>query len=280
MKVLIIGSGLGGPALALALKQHNISCKVFDLRDQTAFEGGFVALAPNALRALDRIGMYERISNQGWNYEEFKFLSSRNLSQIATVLNGSQKKYGYKALRVSRGIVRQTLMQAVQEQGIELHFNSKCVDIRETDRATVIATFADGREEEADFLIGADGIHSRVRNYIAPEAVPTFSGLMGVGGSLPRAKLPQPGRDMYMPSMILGKLNSFAFMPSNYAGDRVGFFATVESEDRSREEWNKLQSDKTALYKILQSYNDREQWPEVVKAASRDVDMDSISLWP
>lgn len=198
-----------GPALALRLQHHNISCKIFDLRDKAAFDGGFVALAPNALRALDRIDVYDRISKQGWNYEQFQFLSSRNLSHIGTVLNGSQQKYGYKALRISRGIVRQTLLDTLGERGIELHYNSRCVNIKETERSAVVATFADGRVEEADFLIGADGIHSHVRAHIEPNAIPTFSGQLGVGGSLQRSKLPPSGQEVYMPCLILGKLNSF-----------------------------------------------------------------------
>ncbi|KIW67550.1 hypothetical protein PV04_06794 [Phialophora macrospora] len=281
MKVIIIGSGLAGPALALALhKDNNISCKLFDLRDEGAFDGGFVALAPNALRALDRIGIYDRVATQGWNYEQFQFLSSRNLGRIGTILNGSQKRYGYKALRVSRGIVRQTLVEAVRERGIPLHYNARCVAIRETERGSVVATFADGRTEEADFLIGADGIHSRVRAHLDPNAVPTFSGQLGVGGSLPRSRLQGLDKDVYMPCLILGKLNSFMFMPSNYTGDRVGCFATVEGEDRSREEWTKLQNDKAALYSTLQSHHENEKWPEIVHAASKGVDRETLSLWP
>ncbi|KEF52795.1 uncharacterized protein A1O9_11212 [Exophiala aquamarina CBS 119918] len=280
MKVIIIGSGLAGPALALALKQRNISCKIFELRDKAAFEGGFVALAPNALRVLDRIGMYDRLSSQGYNYEQFQFVSSRNLSPIGTVLNGSQNNYGYKALRIARGTVRQTLLDALNEQKIEIQYDSKCVKIEETDHDTVIATFADGHTEEADILIGTDGIHSRVRNYIDASVIPTFSGQMGVGGSLPKTKLGPQAKDMHMPCMVMGKLNSFAFMPCDYSGSRVGCFATIESKDRSREEWNRLQADKDTLHDYLRSHHEHEQWPEIVHLASEHVDKETLSLWP
>ncbi|KAK5055429.1 hypothetical protein LTR84_013179 [Exophiala bonariae] len=280
MKVIIIGSGLAGPVLALALKQRNISCKIFEARDKAAFEGGFVALAPNALRALDRVGVYDRISNQGWNYEEFQFVSSRNLGRIATILNGSQNKYGYRALRISRGVVRQTLLEVLREQQIDIQYGSKCVKIEETDHSTVVATFADGHTEEADILIGTDGIHSRVRNYIDASAIPTFSGQMGVGGSLPKMKLGPEANTVYMPCMVLGKLNSFAFMPCDYNGTRIGCFATIESQERTREEWNKLQSDKDTLQAYMRSHHEHERWPEIVHRASENVDKDTLTLWP
>ena len=87
-KVIIIGGGLAvsvpyewanlsahayhhqGPTLALNLRKYNISSVIFELRKPDASDGGFLALAPNALRVLNEIGVYERISNQGCNFEE------------------------------------------------------------------------------------------------------------------------------------------------------------------------------------------------------------------
>lgn len=69
-------------------------------------------------------------------------------------------------------------------------------------------------------------------------------------------------------------------MPCTYTGDRVGCFATVEGEDRSREEWNRLQGDKDELYKILQSHHQNEDWPAVVHTASTNIDLETLTLWP
>jgi len=69
-------------------------------------------------------------------------------------------------------------------------------------------------------------------------------------------------------------------MPCNYTGDRIGCFATVEGEDRPRDEWTKLQNDKTALYKTLKSHHENEAWPEIVHAASNNIDQETLALWP
>jgi len=70
------------------------------------------------------------------------------------------------------------------------------------------------------------------------------------------------------------------FMPCTYSGDRVGCFATVEGEDRSRDEWAKLQNDKATLFRTLQSHRENETWPEVVHAASKNIDLETLILWP
>ena len=54
----------------------------------------------------------------------------------------------------------------------------------------------------------------------------------------------------------------------------------MEGKDRGREEWNKLQNDKAALYTTLQSHHENEPWPEVVHAASKNVDLETLTLWP
>jgi hypothetical protein len=54
----------------------------------------------------------------------------------------------------------------------------------------------------------------------------------------------------------------------------------VEGEDRSREEWAKLQDDKAALYDMLQKLHETESWPEIVHAVSKNVERETLSLWP
>lgn len=281
-----------GPALALALKRHGITSVVFELRPKSAArDGGYLALAPNALRALKSIGVYEKISSQGYNFEDVHFLSSRNLGLIGSVKNGSDADYGFRAVRVQRHIIRQTLLQELEDQGIEIRYGARCVDVTEdedknpagekTGRVTV--TFADGQVEHGDFVVGTDGIHSRVRRYIDPEGKsdPIYSGLMGVGGTIPRSSFPASAENMYLPALILGQNNSFAMMPTNPDGSLVGFFATIEEKDRPREEWTALGADRDYLHKILNDRHSKlEEWPEVVVDVCQKAPLSSLMSWP
>ena len=271
-----------GLALALSLKQQNITAKIFELREQSAADGGYLALAPNACRVLDRLGVYERLRPQGCNYEEMTFLSGRNLSRIGSVYNGHEERYGYKALRIQRGIVRRTLLDMATEAGIEIKYSLKCASIEENgDKQQVKVSFASGHSETADLVVGADGIHSRVRNYVSPSTIPKFSGQMGIGGPVNASKLYEVTQGLPLPALILGQQNSFALMPCTYNGDKVGCFATVEADDRSREEWASLAADKKGLAKMVQDRHSASgEWPEVVRVAAREVDVSNVTLWP
>ncbi len=250
---------------------------MFELRQPDASDGGFLALAPNALRVLHNIGVYDRIFNQGYNYEEINFVSARNLGVLGTVRTGSQEQYGFKTIRVGRHIVRQALLEELKKQQIDIRYGAKCVGVEENEQGATVK-FADGVAEKADFVVAADGIHSRLRKYIDPTSEPVFSGQIGMGGFMERAKLEEP--DLYMPCMIIGKNNSFAMMPCNHDGSQVGFFATVEERERSREEWNAIAADREQLSKILKERHLGTQWPEVVNRACEGADSSSLAIWP
>jgi 2-polyprenyl-6-methoxyphenol hydroxylase-like FAD-dependent oxidoreductase len=298
-KVIIIGGGIAGPVLALALKQRNISSIVFELRPHSIRrEGGYFALAPNALRVLRSIGVYDEIRSQGYNYEGLDFLSSRNLAVLGRVQNGSLKHYGFEALRVSRHLVRQALLVELLRQGIEIRYDSKCIQITEDDiylqeeeeeeeagrYGGVTVEFANGHVERGDFVVGADGIHSSVRKYIDPagESEPQFTRLMGVGGTVHRSRLSALRPDMSLPCLILGKDNSFAMMPATNDGSEIGFFATIEEEERSRDTWAELGSDKEYLSKVLKERHsaDNTSWPEVVRQVCLEMPSESLTVWP
>jgi 2-polyprenyl-6-methoxyphenol hydroxylase-like FAD-dependent oxidoreductase len=104
---------------------------------------------------------------------------------------------------------------------------------------------------------------------------------MGLGGPVATSKLRNVTRQMPLPALIRGQNNSFALMPCSYTGDQVGIFATMEADDRSREEWAKFGADKQHLAKVFHdSHSKASEWPEIVKIAARAVEVDNMTLWP
>ena len=97
--------------------------------------------------------------------------------------------------------------------------------------------FEGGETVEAEFVVGTDGIHPRIRSFITPESTPQFSGLMGVMGTAMAENLQSLKDDhgLQLPAMLFGASDSFAIMPASFNGEEVGYFATIEAQDRKRE---------------------------------------------
>ena len=280
--VVIIGGGFAGMAAALFLAHHGINSTIYETRDEAYTSGGNIALAPNALRVLDHVGVYDKIRTRGYNYEELAFTNGAGVT-LGHFLNGSQKKYNYQAVRIHRTIVRDALREQCKAQGIKIHYNKKSTGVTEDGSGTVKVTFSDGESTTADFVIGADGIHSHVRNHLAPEAEsPHFSGLMGVMGHMQADELQHIKHGFSLPAMLFGDNGSFAIMPSSFSGDEIGYFATLEEEDRGREGWDALGRDTQQLKKMLEDrfVGEQSKWPEYVQALTKGTPLDSLTSWP
>src|SRR5579871_3559370 len=183
--VTIIGAGLGGLTLALALNKYGINPKLFELRTPDYDFGGAVMLSPNALRILDILGVYEHIRNKGFNFETLTFKSDHDHKTTGKYCFGHKSMYGYKALRIYRKVLIAELRRKVQEQGILVQYERKFSHVTSEDEFGVRFAFADGSEEFVEVLIGADGIHSKVRQYILPNITPAYSGFLGVTYAFP-----------------------------------------------------------------------------------------------
>lgn len=293
-RIAIVGAGLAGLATSLFLCRQNLSATVFESRPRNAADGGFIALAPNAVHVLDQLGLYQTLLPHGFAYEEYTFLSSRNCSRIATVLNGSVERYGYPALRISRHVLRQTLLNAVTEAGIEVRFEHKLTNVSESAKGVSVSfsatTTTTTTTSMFDYLVGCDGIHSRVRRSIFPSLPdPVFSGQMGIGGGqVPRSLLP---KDLPQPCLILGPDNSFMMMPTCADGSIIGISATIETDERTREQWADLGADTTQLQQMLIDRHcasptspspspSSSPWPAIVQDCCHASQPDALSVWP
>jgi 2-polyprenyl-6-methoxyphenol hydroxylase-like FAD-dependent oxidoreductase len=185
---IVVGGGIAGPATALALRKAGIQSTVYEAYPASADGlGGMLMVAPNGLNALAVIGLDQAVSAVGQPIGRMLMADARGkrLMEIPALpgLPPSQLMWRSGLYRVVR--------DAATAQGIRLEHGKRLVAVRETpDKIT--ALFEDGTSASGDVLIGADGIHSTVRELIDPHAPePQSDGLLGLAGE---SDLELPGR--------------------------------------------------------------------------------------
>jgi 2-polyprenyl-6-methoxyphenol hydroxylase-like FAD-dependent oxidoreductase len=189
---LIIGGGIAGPALALFLRRIGVSCVVYEARPETEAIGGGLNLAPNGMRVLEALGLAEAMTALGSPALEHCFRTERG--RVLARYDNSGPEDGPPALNLRRADVCAVLASELARRGIPIEHGKRLTDIAVTSDG-VEARFADGTLAEGSLLIGADGVRSSARRLVMPEAPePAYVGIIGVGGFVPEAAVPELSR--------------------------------------------------------------------------------------
>lgn len=207
-KAIIIGGGIGGAVAALAMTKAGLHVEIYEAREEsTTYTGWFLNLAANGIEILKTLGIEAAINAEGSAAPRMVITNSSG-KQLGEVRNGARDGLT-ESIIIRRGALQEALYNAVKAQGIAIHFGKKLSEIDTPSSGTVIAHFEDGSTAQGDFLIGADGIHSRVRQIINPNAgKPVFSGLVSTGGFNTTLNLPATPKTQYF---IFGKRAFFGY---------------------------------------------------------------------
>ncbi len=127
---------------------------------------------------------------------------------------GIEKLYGYKALRVCRQVLLTELQRVVEQASVRVQHDNKFSHVTHQEDSSVTFELADGTVQTAAMLIGADGIHSRVRRYVCPGIVPHYYGQLAITCALPTSGLRFPhAKDCTLPISIHAKNGAFVMAP-------------------------------------------------------------------
>ncbi|OJJ00787.1 hypothetical protein ASPVEDRAFT_40307 [Aspergillus versicolor CBS 583.65] len=275
--VAIIGAGLSGLTLALALHQQSIPCTLYEARSAPLDIGGAVMLSPNALRILDSLDVYQSIRTQGHEFNDLHFRTEDD-SPLDSYEFGSEEKYGYRALRIYRNIFIRELSTRVQDAGVPILYNKKFSAVTEETSSTVTWSFDDGSTVTAAVLVGADGIHSKVRKYLYPDLEPVFTKAMGVSAAVPTAQLNLPS-GYNLPTTIMNRTHgAFVIAPQKADGSEVFIGRQKRAPELDRDGWNALLNDKEWCIEYLRK--DIASFPAVAQNAVSEIKTETINLWP
>jgi 2-polyprenyl-6-methoxyphenol hydroxylase-like FAD-dependent oxidoreductase len=173
--VIVVGGGVGGLTAAGGLRAAGIDAAVFEQLDQigaTLVGGGF-HLWPNAVRALRELGLDDAARERGAPFDVTEFYSWRGRKLAEWPLTEIADELGLFDVGIGRADLLEVLRGAVD--GSQMNAGARLVDF-EDDPDGVTARFADGREERADVLVGADGLRSIVRAKLLGAREPDYAG--------------------------------------------------------------------------------------------------------
>jgi FAD-dependent urate hydroxylase len=243
-RVLIIGGGIAGPVLAMALQQAGIESVVHEAYDRGADGvGSFLNLAPNGMDALRVLGLHETVGEVSFESPKIRLYLGENRALRDFSLIG-ERADGLTSVTLNRKDLYVRLRDEAVHRGIRIEYGKRLVDA-ETDAGGVTARFADGTTDRGDLLVGADGVRSAVRTLIDPDApAARYVPLVNTGGQVRGIDTgTEPGvmRMMFGKRAFLGMVTApdgevwwFANVPQRRELSRAELAAVSQQEWKSR----------------------------------------------
>lgn len=186
MRVVVVGAGIGGLTAALALRQSGVDVHVYEQARVLREVGAGLALGANAVRILHRLGLGEALQAVGVRSESWDFRDWQSGAVLGRVplADAGEARWGAPFYNAHRADLHDALRAAVGDEHITL--GACCVSIEEHS-SEVAVRFADGPDVTGDLVVGADGIHSVVRQYVAGPDQPTWWPQVAWRGLVPAA---------------------------------------------------------------------------------------------
>ena len=224
--IAVIGAGIGGLTLGLALRQHGIDVQIFEQASELAEVGAAVALAANGTRILRELGLGDALEAVSAVPTELVYRHWADGRRLVAHPVGAwyEQRFGAPFWGIHRAHLQRGLAQGWGTGG--LHLGKTLVDLRVEGDVNVLG-FADGSVVTAGLVVGADGIRSRVRKWVT-DTEPVYSGTSGFRGLVPRSAIP----DFPDPDAVQFWMGPDAHLLHYAVGDAINFLAVVEGPER------------------------------------------------
>jgi 2-polyprenyl-6-methoxyphenol hydroxylase-like FAD-dependent oxidoreductase len=229
---LIIGGGIAGPVAAMFLRRAGLHATIYEARGATTEDtGAFLNLSPNGVNVLKVLGVAEAVAERGFACDGLVFWNGRGQRIGALDSTLEEQRYGARSVLLKRAHLHAVLRDEAERRGIPIEYDKKLTDLTETAEGRVVARFADGTTAQGDLLIGCDGLHSRTRQVILPDApAPVYTGIVDCGGFTdPSPALPPSGAMQ----MVFGRRAFFGYFAAP-SGEVYWFNNTARPAEPAR----------------------------------------------
>lgn len=258
--IAIVGAGLGGLTVANALANKGFDVHVYEQAAAIERVGAGIQLGPNATAVLKPLGLLDQLIEDGCTPRLSRGFDASTGEVISEAPLGGGA-YNTPYLQAHRADVHSALLAAVPSA--DVHLDKRLTRLDETDDG-VLLEFADQSTAEADFVIGADGIHSMVQQHLFGELPLTFSGWASHRGIVNSKDI----EDLDI-EVIAGKwLGPDRHFVHYYVsgGKQLTFIAVLPQENATPESWTR-ESDKDEVLAALSDFHPKVR--ELVRRADR-----------
>jgi salicylate hydroxylase len=264
--IAIVGGGIGGLAAALALVRRGIDVEVYEQAPELRELGAGVQISANGTRVLHALGLKEALEKvqvlpagkaiRLWNTGQSWKLFDLGLESV--------ERYGFPYITIHRGDLHSVIAQALlQAKPGAIHLNRKCVGLSQSN-SDVELHFENGAPVQAGLVIGADGVHSVVREHLFGASKPEFCGIIAWRGVLPMQRVPATISRTIGTNWV-GPGGHVVHYPLR-GGTLLNIVALQERDDWKVEGWNVAGTTDEVL-------NDLRGWHPDLQAVFRAVDV-------
>ena len=265
MIVLIAGAGIGGLAAALSLHQAGFEVRVFERASELAEVGAGIQVSPNGARVLHALGLEAALNEVVFRPEAVELRLHRSGLVVSRNPLGRRiaSRYGAPYYHVHRADLHRVLERAVRDRCGEVIEVGRAVEdvIQHSDGAEL--RLSDGTLEIGSVVIGADGIHSRVREALFGREQPTFTGNVAWRGVVPVERLRGADLRPVVTSWMAPHRHAVTYFLRR--GELVNFVGVTERSDWTSESWIELGHRQDLL-------RDFEGWHPTVRAIVQAID--------
>ncbi|MEM6838078.1 MAG: FAD-dependent urate hydroxylase HpxO [Cyanobacteria bacterium P01_C01_bin.120] len=216
LKAVVIGAGMAGLAIGISLRQAGYEVEIYEKTSKIRPAGAGISLWSNGIKVLNRLGLGKEVAAIGGQMNRMEYRTHQdellNHIDLIPLIN----EVGQRPYPVSRTDLQEIMLAAFGSE--QVHLNMRCVGVKQ-DEHSATAIFEDGSMATGDVVIGADGIHSEIRSYVAGETHTRYAdyvnwnGLVAVDDDL-------PAHDSWV--IYVGEGKRASMMP--VGGDRFYFF--------------------------------------------------------
>ncbi len=236
--VLIAGAGIGGLTAALALLQRGYDVDVYEQAPALMEFGAGVQLAADGTRLLIALGLEERMRKVVCEAagKEVRIWNTGQTFKLFDLGEDSVRRFGAPYWFVHRGDLHTILKDAVLELKPDaIHTSARAMGYTEN-HGRITLELEDGRRPQGDMLVGADGVHSRLRQQMFDPSASEFTGIIAWRGLAKRSEL-SPDLQRMVGTNWVGPGGHVITYPI-HSGEWLNFVGFGERDDWRVESWH------------------------------------------